>query len=349
MVVCMMNDNFYRSSGAAIAIRRIAQAMTDVEIYVAGCDNGRLQEDLSWVPAGHYAHFGLKTSNPIQLLRELLHFKRWVAHKGIALVHCHHRRLAVLLQLVGIRVLYTGQLAFPHAFWFRALSPRCMTAITPSVAENIYQATGRHVLACIGNPTPFPNSPPELDLREVSGKAICVARLDPVKGHTHLLAAWALLAARGLRYELNLIGEGPLQEKLQAQCAREGISRLVHFRGFTADVSTAIKQNLFAILVSEIEGQGIVTLEAAAQGRASLLTAVTGSVDLLPPDRALHNGVAFGNASELADTLEKWFAQPEAVREEGQRFFTFLKASSDPQRIAGEYRTLYQQVLERSR
>lgn len=345
MVVCMMNDNFYRSSGAAIAIRRIAQAMTGVDVYIAGSGDGRLQEDLSWVPEGHYARFGLKTSNPLQLGRELLRFKRWVASKGIALVHCHHRRLAVLLQLAGVPVLYTGQLAFPRALWFRVLSPRWMTAITPSVAENLFESTGRRVLACIGNPTLFPESAPELELHKVSGSAICVARLDPVKGHKHLLAAWGLLAARDVRYELNLIGEGPLQAELQAQCERENISSLVHFRGFTADVAGAIGGNLFAILVSEIEGQGIVTLEAAARGRASLLTAVTGSIDLLPPDRGLPNGVAFGNVPALADALEQWFAHPERVREEGRRFFTFLKGTSDPQRIAGEYQAVYQRVL----
>ena len=33
----MMNDNFYRSSGAAIAIRRIAEALRGVEYCVAAC------------------------------------------------------------------------------------------------------------------------------------------------------------------------------------------------------------------------------------------------------------------------------------------------------------------------
>ena len=51
MRICMMNDNFYRSSGAAIAIRRISQALTDVDCCVAGCVDDGVSEDLSWVPA----------------------------------------------------------------------------------------------------------------------------------------------------------------------------------------------------------------------------------------------------------------------------------------------------------
>jgi glycosyltransferase involved in cell wall biosynthesis len=120
---------------------------------------------------------------------------------------------------------------------------------------------------------------------------------------------------------------------------------LIRFLGFTSNVSAALNNSLFAVLVSEMEGQGIVTLEAAAAGRPSLLTAVPGSIDLLPPDRRLENGVQFGNVEELADVLEEWFARPEDVRDEGKRFFHFLKTSSDPGKIASEYREVYQQIL----
>jgi glycosyltransferase involved in cell wall biosynthesis len=120
---------------------------------------------------------------------------------------------------------------------------------------------------------------------------------------------------------------------------------LIRFFGFTADVSSIIGNSLFAVLVSEVEGQGIVTLEAAAAGRPSLLTSVPGSVDLLPPGRRMRNGVSHGNVKELADALEEWFANPEDVIEEGKRFFHFLKASSDPIRIAQDYRKVYQQIL----
>jgi glycosyltransferase involved in cell wall biosynthesis len=89
----------------------------------------------------------------------------------------------------------------------------------------------------------------------------------------------------------------------------------------------------------------MVTLEAAALGRPSLLTAVPGSVDLLPPGRRLRNGIEFGNVAELADTLEEWFARPEDVIEEGKRFFSFLKASTDPKTIARDYKDVYDRIL----
>jgi glycosyltransferase involved in cell wall biosynthesis len=216
-----------------------------------------------------------------------------------------------------------------------------MTAVTPSVAANLLANTGSEVIAVIGNPTPFPDTPPAIDLQTVRTRAVCVARLDPVKGHKYLLAAWKLLSDRGYECELDLVGEGPLREELEAQAQRDGIQHSVRFLGFSADVRSIVEKSLFAILASETEGQGLVTVEAAAAGRPSLLTLVAGSVDLLPPDRKLTNGVAFGHPMELAHALEEWFTNAADVVREGQLFFTFLKASGDAGKIAEEYKTVY--------
>src|ERR1700722_17145894 len=115
MRVCMMNDHFYRSSGAAIAIKRISQALVNVDYCVAGCRDEGLAEDLSWIPAGKYQQFDLKSPRPLQVIKELSRFKRWFKSQNCKLVHCHHRRVSALLQLAGIPVIYTGQLVFPDA------------------------------------------------------------------------------------------------------------------------------------------------------------------------------------------------------------------------------------------
>lgn len=343
-----MNDNFDRSGGAPIAIRRISQALTDVDYFFAACKSDGRVEDLSWVPHGRFERFDLKSSNPIRVGEELLRFRKWFKRQRCDLVHCHHRRVSVLLQLARIPVLYTGQLAFPQAAWFRWLCPRRMTAVTRSVATNILETTGRVVLACISNPVQFPRHPPQIDINEVRLRAVCIARLEPVKADTHLLSAWKLLRDRGHEYELYLVGEGSLRAQLEAQSHGGGLDDLVSFVGFTTDVSSIIGSCLFAILASEVEGQGIATLEAAAMGRASLLSAVPGSIDLLPPEGTLRNGIRFGDVAALADTREEWFTRPEDVIEEGKRFFDYLKASSDPSTIAKQYREVYRQILAES-
>lgn len=343
-----MNDIFDRSGGVAIAIRRISQAPTDVDYYFAACKSGRWVEDISWIPNGRFERFDLKTANPIRVVKELYRFRRWFKVQRCDLVHCHHRRLAVLLQLVRIPVLYTGHLAFPQAAWFRWLHPRRMTAVSRSVATNIRETTGHDVLVSINPPVQFPQILPLVDISKVQRRAVCVARLEPVKGHTHLLAAWKLLRDRGFKCELDLVGEGSLRPILEAQIQRDDLEQLIRFRGFTTDVSRSINNALFAILVSEVEGQPAVVLEAASMGRASLLSAIPASIDLLPPGRTLRNGIAFGDVAALADALEEWFAHPEDVVQEGKRFFDYLKASSDPAAIASQYKELYRQILAES-
>jgi glycosyltransferase involved in cell wall biosynthesis len=342
----MMNDTYYRSGGAPIAIRRISQALAGADFSVAACKHDGREEDLTWVPEGRFARFDLTSSNnPILLFKELRRFRKWFKEQGCSLVHCHHRRLSVLVQLAGIPVVYTGQVAFPYVWWFRWLRPRRMTAVSPSVASNIFDNTGLNVITCINNPAQFPSSPPSIDVDKVKGRAVCVARLEPIKGHTYLLAAWKLLSDRGHRYELDLVGEGSLRAELEAQVQKDGIAHLVRFRGFTNDVAAITANSLFAILASEVEGHPLVALEAAGSGRASLVTAVPGSIDVLPPDRKLPNGIEYRDVKALADALEGWFARPEEVVEEGKRFFSFLKAESDPKFIAGKYQEVYTKIL----
>jgi glycosyltransferase involved in cell wall biosynthesis len=147
---------------------------------------------------------------------------------------------------------------------------------------------------------------------------------------------------------LDLIGEGSLRGELEEQVRRQGTQELVRFCGFTADIEKAIHNSLFVVLVSEKEGQGVVTLEAAAFGRPTLLTAVHGSIDLLPPVRKLKNGAVFGHVKQLADTLEEWFSNPESAVHEGECFFEFLRMLSDPSAIAEKYEEVYQKMLEGS-
>jgi glycosyltransferase involved in cell wall biosynthesis len=197
----------------------------------------------------------------------------------------------------------------------------------------------------ISNGCDFPAECPTVDITRVGPTAICIARLDPVKGHDNLLSAWRLLLDRGHQCRLLLVGEGKLRRALEHQAEALGIDHAVEFRGFQGNVLPQIEQALFAVLPSRVEGQGIVTIEAAAQGRASLVTDVDGSRDCIPPHHSLPNLVPFGDVAGLADALERWFAQPGLVVSEGRVFFDYLKSSSSTTIVGNKYRILYQQVV----
>jgi len=144
-----------------------------------------------------------------------------------------------------------------------------------------------------------------------------------------------------------LVGEGTLRQALERQVEVLGLVDAVEFRGFQKNVIPQIEQALFAVLASRNEGQGIVTVEAAARGRASLLTDVDGSRDCVSPDRALPNLVKLGDVVGLADALEAWFMQPALAVSEGRVFFDYLKDTSSSTVVANKYRALYEQVVTR--
>ncbi len=348
--VCVVNPNFYRSSGVSVAIRRIYEALPRhaVTQYFAHCGYGNQENDISWLTGDALVCFRLMARNPFVLAAAGWNFLRWVRQHDICVVHVHHRRLAVMLEILRhfgrFQVIYTGNLTYPFQFVFWLLSPQVGTAVSRSVADNMKRTLRTRQIHLISNGCYFPPVCPTPDLRAVRRTAICIARLEPVKGHDRLLEAWALLRARGHEYRLLLIGEGSSCAALEREARRLGIAHLVEFRGFHNDVNAHIDEALFAVLPSAVEGQPIVIIEAAAHGRATLVTDVDGSRDCVPPDATLPNRIPFGDVRGLADALQSWFARAPEVVEEGRRSYCFLRASSAAEVVGSQYRDLYENV-----
>jgi len=348
--VCVVNPNFYRSSGVSVAIRRIYETLPRhaVTQYFVQCGYGSQENDISWIPGDALICFSLMARNPFVLLPASRKFLRWVKQREIRVVHVHHRRLAVVMQILRrfgrFQVLYTGHLTYPFHFVFWLLSPQVGTAVSRSVVDNMKRTLRTRQIHLFSNACYFPTVCPTLDLPAVRHTAICIARLEPVKGHDRLLEAWALLRERGYEYRLLLLGEGSSCAALQRETRRLGMAHLIEFRGFHHDVNAHIDEALFAVLPSAVEGQPIVILEAAARGRATLVTDVDGSRDCVPPDAALPNRIVFGDVRGLADALMSWFARAPEVIEEGRRSYRFLRASSAADVVGRKYCNLYETV-----
>ena len=353
--VCVVNPNFYRSSGVTVLIRRLFENLPKdrVRQYCVDCQYGSEPSDTSWLPADQLASFDLMASNPVTLLKACLSFSRWLEKHDIRVVHVHHRRLAAILQWLScirsFEVIYTGNLTYPYQFWFWASSPKIAVGITQSVIDNLKETTRAKQLEFISNPTNFPRACPQIDLARAGSAAICIARFDPVKNHAQLIEAWKIMFDRGHRHRLVLIGEGVLREALELQATALGLAELIEFRGFQSDVVPHIEDALFAVLTSRLEGQGIVTIEAAAQGRASLVTNVDGSRDMVPSRHGLPNLVALDDVPALAAALEAWFADPEATVAEGRLFFDSLRTASSSAVVAERYTALYEQAAAAGR
>jgi glycosyltransferase involved in cell wall biosynthesis len=353
MRLCMLNDNYYRASGITLSLQRLVRTpdFAGMDVFLAGCQarliGGALEEDLSMVPAGQYERFDLMTTGP-SLLLEMWRFVRWLRTMQIDVLHVHHRRLAVLAQITSwfhrVPVLFTGHLTFAGAAWFRELSPRSMTGVSPSVVEYLLRETRATDVSLIYNAVDFSKAlanPHAFRSRTV----ISAGRLEPVKGYDKLIEAWSLLKADGVSARLEIFGEGSLHRALQEQVDRLGLQENVFLMGFSAKVCDLFPSYAFQVLVSEKEGFPNAVVEAAAHGIPSLLTNVDGSRDALVPGLRLPNGIEYGDVNALRDALRVWLESPEDLREDGGKFRDQLRDRTSPEVVGRQFSELYARLI----
>jgi glycosyltransferase involved in cell wall biosynthesis len=110
-----------------------------------------------------------------------------------------------------------------------------------------------------------------------------VARFRAEKGHLRLLDALARVCASA-PWRVDLAGDGPLQEQIEAEARRLGVQDRVRFAGAIADPGAFWATHHIAALLSDHEGSPNALIEAALAGRPIVATAVGGVPDVVAPD-----------------------------------------------------------------
>jgi glycosyltransferase involved in cell wall biosynthesis len=146
-------------------------------------------------------------------------------------------------------------------------------------------------------------------------RLLCVARLEPEKGHTYLLQATRLLCDAGLNVELVLVGDGKLRDELSAQAAQLGLGSRVTFLG--ARSATEVREQFeacdIAVLASLSEGVPIATMEGMISGRPVIAPAVLGVPELVE-DRVTGFLCEPGSPESMARAVQWILANPERTR-----------------------------------
>ena len=140
-------------------------------------------------------------------------------------------------------------------------------------------------------------------------RLICVGRLCEAKGQLLLIEAAALLADKGIAFELVLVGDGPMRQEIEDLVKKCGLGARVRITGWIS--SSEVREEILAaralVLPSFAEGLPVVIMEAMALRRPVLSTYVAGIPELV---RQGQEGwlVPAGAVKELAEAMEACLA-----------------------------------------
>jgi len=171
---------------------------------------------------------------------------------------------------------------------------------------------------------------------------LSVARLVEKKGLSDLIVAAGILRGRGRSFQVEIIGNGPLRQALEAQVMQLGLSDRVKLLGVqTYDMVCLAYQraSIFALpcmVTADGDRDGLpnVLLEAMGSGVPVVSTPVSGIPELIESE---HDGlfVPPNSPTELADALDRLLTQPElsellarAARAKIQAHFSIDRSST---------------------
>jgi colanic acid/amylovoran biosynthesis glycosyltransferase len=142
-------------------------------------------------------------------------------------------------------------------------------------------------------------------------RLVCVGRLCAAKGQVLLIEAAARLAAKGVRFELVLAGDGPARVEIESAIARYHLHNQVRITGWISacEVRERILDSRALVLPSFAEGLPVVIMEAMALRRPVLTTYIAGIPELVRHGR---NGwlLPAGSVEALARAVEECLSSP---------------------------------------
>ncbi len=279
---------------------------------------------------------------------DVVHAHWWVPG-GAATALASRRGRPFVVTLHGTDVALSRKL--PGGAWLMGAVLRraaAVTAVSSALAESAARALGRPAREI--PLTPMPLAPaaaaPPGERGERRG-VVFVGRLTRQKRVGDLLEALAILAQRGRRLELTVVGDGPERAALEVRAARADLAGTVTFTGAVPPEAVAghlASKRLF-VLPSVDEGLGLAVAEALVAGVPVVATRSGGIPDLLTEPEA-GELVPPGDAAALADAISRVAAEARYLAGAGRAGRALLERLS-PETVAANVESVYSGVLSR--
>lgn len=212
-------------------------------------------------------------------------------------VRCQNR------QTSGLRSLASLVLMFPRLWLTRG------AAINLAISGHVLQrhALPRSSVIYYGIEDPLGKDFSPSTPLNTSGKTCFayVGRLVPEKGIPILLQASRELMNEGQKFEVRLIGDGPVRPKLEAIIEREHLENCVHITGYLSGAAlTETLRDVGVVVMPSVweETAGLAAIEQMMRGRLVIASDIGGLGEIVSDA-----GLRFtpGNADALADRMRE--------------------------------------------
>ncbi len=176
-------------------------------------------------------------------------------------------------------------------------------------------------------------------------RLVHVASLNKVKDQGTLLRALALLAQRGVGFEIDVVGEDTLQGETRGLAGQLGLLPRVRFHGFLTrrQLRPIVEAADLMVMSSRHETGPVAVLEAAVAGVPTVGTCV-GHIAEWAPRGAL--SVPVGDANALASAIER-LLHDEQLRLDIAREAQRRAVAEDADYTAERFRALYARLAAR--
>ncbi len=231
-----------------------------------------------------------------------------------------------------------------------------VTAISTYTADRLRAAVpgADPVVVPFGAALDPPSVPPPPRTDGGRFELLFVGRLVERKGVHLLIDALALLPS-GRRPRLRVVGDGPERAALQARAASRGVAEDVAFDGFVS--AHELKARLAACdafvlpavvdAKGDVEGLGVVLIEAQGYAKPAIASAAGGIVDIV---RDGENGwlVPPGDPAALAAAIAACMADPAEARRRGEQGRRDAAGRFSWPAIVGRLEGIYRDVAARA-
>ena len=154
---------------------------------------------------------------------------------------------------------------------------------------------------------------------------LTVRNLEPRMGLENLIQAFKIILAEKAHVSLVVGGEGPLAQDLKSLARKSGVENNVKFVGYIPEEELPCyyqMADLFILPTRELEGFGLVTVEALASGLPVFGTPVGGTKEILAhmgPEFLFSDTAPESMARLTLESIKDWARNPQIYNEISQK------------------------------